>query len=162
MQTKISVLWRHNGHFCLCEQLNLILVLICLSCTISPFCSRLQNSPYFCVFKYARAVKQKVWNEAENRERDWGETLNFYATLYRFLNWFWEKQRLFWSLLLLSPRGGHGKDFWQHFLSNNKRIKKNNALTKRNFTYSTGHGHCSIIRKTLDNNDLNQFGVQRF
>ena len=29
---------------------------------------RLQNSPYFCVFKYARAVKQKVWNEAENRE----------------------------------------------------------------------------------------------
>ena len=32
--------------------------------------SRLQNSPYFCVFKYARAVKQKVWNEAENRERD--------------------------------------------------------------------------------------------
>ena len=36
---------------------------------------RLQNSPYFCVFKYARAVKQKVWNEAENRERDWGETL---------------------------------------------------------------------------------------
>ena len=31
---------------------------------------RLQNSPYFCVFKYTRAVKQKVWNEAENRERD--------------------------------------------------------------------------------------------
>ena len=37
--------------------------------------STLQNSPYFCVFKYARAVKQKVWNEAENRERDWGERL---------------------------------------------------------------------------------------
>ena len=36
---------------------------------------RLQNSPYFCVFKYARAVKRKVWNEAENRERDWEETL---------------------------------------------------------------------------------------
>ena len=30
---------------------------------------RLQNSPYFCLFKYARAVKEKVWNEAENRER---------------------------------------------------------------------------------------------
>ena len=30
---------------------------------------RLQDSPYFYVFKYARAVKQKVWNEAENRER---------------------------------------------------------------------------------------------
>ena len=27
---------------------------------------------------YARAVKQKVWNEAENRERDWGETLVFF------------------------------------------------------------------------------------
>ena len=39
------------------------------------WCTRLQNSPYFCVFEYARAVKQKVWNEAENRERDWGETL---------------------------------------------------------------------------------------
>ena len=35
---------------------------------------RLQNSPYFCVFKCARAVKQKIWNEGENRERDWGET----------------------------------------------------------------------------------------
>ena len=40
---------------------------------------RLQNSPYFYVFKYARVVKQKVWNEAENRERD------PYGTLYRFL-----------------------------------------------------------------------------
>ena len=38
------------------------------------FRDRLQNSPYFCVFRYARAVKQKVWNETENRERDWGET----------------------------------------------------------------------------------------
>ena len=27
------------------------------------FVSRLQNSPYFCVFKYARAVKQKVSNK---------------------------------------------------------------------------------------------------
>ena len=26
--------------------------------------TRLQNSPNFGVFKYARAVKQKVWNEA--------------------------------------------------------------------------------------------------
>ena len=39
---------------------------------------RLQNSPYFCVFKYARRVKQKVCNEAENRERDWGKTLKFF------------------------------------------------------------------------------------
>ena len=35
---------------------------------------RLQNSPYFCVFKCARAVKQKIWNEGENREQDWGGT----------------------------------------------------------------------------------------
>ena len=32
--------------------------------------NRLQNNPYFCIFKYARKVKQKVWNEVENRERD--------------------------------------------------------------------------------------------
>ena len=38
------------------------------------------------LIKYARAVKQKVWNEAENRERD------SYATLYQFLYWFWEKK----------------------------------------------------------------------
>ena len=37
--------------------------------------ARVQNSPHFCVFKYARAVKQKVWNEAENTERDWRETV---------------------------------------------------------------------------------------
>ena len=36
---------------------------------MGPTYDRLQNSPYFCVFKYARAVKQKVWNEAENRQR---------------------------------------------------------------------------------------------
>ena len=29
--------------------------------------TRLQNSPYFCVLKYARTVKQKVWNEVENQ-----------------------------------------------------------------------------------------------
>ena len=40
--------------------------------------NKLQNSRYFCVFKYARAVKQKVWNEAKNRERNWGETLFFF------------------------------------------------------------------------------------
>ena len=44
----------------------------------SPLPFRLQNSPYFCVLKYARAVKQKVWGEAENSERDWGETLKIH------------------------------------------------------------------------------------
>ena len=38
--------------------------------------NKLQNSQNFCVFKYARAVKQKVWNKAENRDRDWGEMLS--------------------------------------------------------------------------------------
>ena len=38
--------------------------------------ARLQNSPYFCVFKYAQVFKQKVWNEAEETESEtWGETL---------------------------------------------------------------------------------------
>ena len=45
--------------------------------------ARLQNSSYFCVFKYGRAVKQKVWNEAENRERDWGETRFARVRLFR-------------------------------------------------------------------------------
>ena len=46
--------------------------------------SRLQNSSYFCVFKYARAVKQKVSNEPESRERDWGETPYGRVRLARF------------------------------------------------------------------------------
>ena len=61
---------------------------------------RLQNSPYFCVFKYARAVKQKVWNEAENRERDWGETL--------FFTDFEKKTRLFCSLSFRSFKRPEG------------------------------------------------------
>ena len=45
----------------------------------------MQNSQYFCAFKYARAIKQKVWNEAENRERDWGETPYGRVRLARFM-----------------------------------------------------------------------------
>ena len=41
---------------------------------------RLQNSPYFWVFKYARAVKKKVWNEDINGQR---ETLRLRKTDYR-------------------------------------------------------------------------------
>ena len=54
--------------------------------SLSMYGLRLQNSPYFCVFKYARAVKQKIWNEAETRERDWGEMLKirfFFSRLTR-------------------------------------------------------------------------------
>ena len=60
------------------------------------FASRLKNSPYFCEFKYTRAVKQKVWNEAENGERDWGETLTPRFT--DFFTDFEKKNRLFCSL----------------------------------------------------------------
>ena len=63
---------------------------------------RLQNSPYFCVFKYAWAVKQKVWNEAENRERDCEarslrtrKTLRHALPIFFTLYLFWEKNRLF-------------------------------------------------------------------
>ena len=57
--------------------------------------NRLQNSPYFCLFKYVRAVKQKVWNEAENRGRvrlASSARVNSYVALYRFLYWFWGKK----------------------------------------------------------------------
>ena len=33
------------------------------------FCFRSQNCPYFA---HARAVKKKIWKEAENGQRDWG------------------------------------------------------------------------------------------
>ena len=41
------------------------------------------------IFAYSstqRAVKQEVWNEAENRERDWGETLKIRACEARELH----------------------------------------------------------------------------
>ena len=47
--------------------------------TATPKTAKLQNSPYFYVFKYAQAIKQKVWNEAENGAYD------SYTTLHRFL-----------------------------------------------------------------------------
>ena len=56
---------------------------------------RLQNSPYFCVFKYARAVQQKVWNEAR--------AIRARKTLTpRFTDFFTDlekKNRLFCSLI---------------------------------------------------------------
>ena len=61
--------------------------LICclFSLLIFTYHYRLQNSPYFCVFKYARALKQKVCNEAENRERDWGETLKIRTVRFAYV-----------------------------------------------------------------------------
>ena len=54
---------------------DLLLSLLGFSFEVRLLPRRLQNSPYFYVFKYARAAQQKVWNEAENTEQDWGETL---------------------------------------------------------------------------------------
>ena len=69
------------------------------------FNCRLQNCPYFCVFKHARAVKQKVGNEAENRERDWGrERLARFAPRFTdFFTDFEKKNRLFCSLVQQRP-----------------------------------------------------------
>ena len=74
---------------CSCSvSFSLPLIFTVVAASISPFSHRRYKIFVFffqrnldcktvrtCVFKYARAVKQKVWNEAENRERDWGETL---------------------------------------------------------------------------------------
>jgi len=68
-----NVLDRYQNIFCedsLCDATG-----ICLFCYVIGITPRQQNNSYFCIFKYARAVKQKAWNEAEYRERDLGETL---------------------------------------------------------------------------------------
>ena len=56
-------------------------------------------------------VKQKVWNEAKNRERDWGQTLKirfFFSRLSRV------RLARFARVLLIS----HGTDFFTHFEKN--------------------------------------------
>ena len=68
---------------------------------------RLQNSPYFCVFRYGRAVKQKVRNEAENIERDWGETGFFLSPRVRLARFARARQlrpALLISLLILRKK----------------------------------------------------------
>ena len=73
------------------------------------------HSPYFYIFKYTRAVKQKVWNEAENGERDWAEcearTLRALKTLTpRFTDFFTDfakKNRLFCSLTFTHINKAH-------------------------------------------------------
>ena len=47
-------------------QFKLLKLIIATRLRVVP--QRLQNSLYFCVFKYTQAVKQKVWNEAENKK----------------------------------------------------------------------------------------------
>ena len=69
--------------------------------------TRVQNSLYFCLFKYARAVKQKVWNGAENREREWGETLKirfFFSRLTSPYGHDLYLQKSLYALQTLTPR----------------------------------------------------------
>ena len=40
---------------------------------------RLQNNPYFCVFKYARAVKQKVFTDFVEKKTDCFAVYEFYC-----------------------------------------------------------------------------------
>ena len=59
------------------RSLTLVPYSLLLSCTkrlLRRLGFRLQNSPYFCVFKYARAVKQKVWNGCGTRLKTESET----------------------------------------------------------------------------------------
>ena len=72
-------------HFCLLQQYEIKQSQNTIA-AIDHKHARLQNSPYFCVFKYVRAVKQRVWNDAQNSKRDWGETLkikSFFFSLPR-------------------------------------------------------------------------------
>ena len=85
---------------------------------------RLQNSPYFCVFKYMRTVKLKLWSEAENGERDWGETSYGRVGLARFARvrlWphtkvILRKNRLFCSLRAVQRRF-RGEWVYYYFVS---------------------------------------------
>ena len=77
LQVQNQFLQRRIGPFV--NAVALLVSLLGFSFEVRLLPRRLQNSPYFYVFKYARAVQQKVWNEAENREQDWGETLKIYG-----------------------------------------------------------------------------------
>ena len=104
-------------------------------CRINYASHRLQNSPYFCVFKYAWAVKQKVWNEAEKIESETGERRQKYGLSvffpssrltrprgvwgsrakrawdsYRFLYWFLEKKTDCFAVYA-------SHEYWSHILS---------------------------------------------
>ena len=43
--------------------------------------NKLQNSPYFCVFKYARAVKQKAETRLKTESETWGDAVFFFFSL---------------------------------------------------------------------------------
>ena len=104
------------------------------------FYSRLQNSPYSCVFKYARAVKQKVWNDAENSVRLARELRARKTHTPRFTDFFtdFEKNPSVCSLFLLSHTNSEKicikicDCFWQHWfkLSNERRSRLRQRLSR--------------------------------
>ena len=49
------------------------IITLCKLLLVNPATRRLQNSPYFCVFKYARG------------ERDWGETLKIRTARFAYV-----------------------------------------------------------------------------
>ena len=90
----------NNSTFRLSSFQNLKSITIRLNLRLSIL--RLQSSPYFCVFKCARVVQQKVWNEVENRERDWGETLKIRLSRGRLRLACFARVRLLRHALLIS------------------------------------------------------------
>ena len=90
----------NNSTFRLSSFQNLKSITIRLNLRLSIL--RLQSSPYFFFFFFARVVKQKVWNEVENRERDWGETLKIRLSRGRLRLACFARVRLLRHALLIS------------------------------------------------------------
>ena len=95
--------------------------------------TRLQNSASFCLFKYPRAVKQKVWNEAENRDPDWGETL--FSLASHALRAY--KARAFHARKTLTPR-------FTDFLTDFEK-KKTDCFAVYLITYSLNDFHSGYV-----------------
>ena len=92
------------------------------------FC-RLQNSPYFCVFKYVWAVQQKIWNEAENSKTLTPRFTDFFTD-------FEKKKRLFCSLLFLpSFKGFHLRELSPTNIFT-RTVKSNKCLHTKGDVYS--------------------------
>ena len=106
--TQRKPLWGERWH----AKTSIKTVHCCMLCHVLPHLTAKQ-SVFLHIQVVSQTVKQKVWSEAENREWDWGKTLKLKnvslfslckaCALHAFetvmLNWFWEKSRLFRSLL---------------------------------------------------------------
>ena len=104
--------------------------------------NRLQNSSYFCVFKYSRAVKQKVWNsgtklktESETGERRYKfshslracepRALRARKTLTpRFTDFVTDFEKKTDCFAVYSPKGVTNKDLYRKTLPQNLQINQ--------------------------------------